>query len=293
MTPEQVAAEVRRLEITTRQLVRDLIAGEYASAFRGHGVEFAEVREYLPGDDVRAIDWKVTARLGNAYVKRYHEERELVVLLVVDASASGMFGSRLRTKRELATEVAAVLAFAGARSNDRMGLALFTDRVERYVPPAKGRRHALRLVSELLAFEPAGRGTDLAESLRFLEPLLRRRSVLFVVSDFLAHGWHDPFARLSRRHDIVAVQIVDPRERELPRAGLMTLRDPERGVWRVVDTASPQVRERFGRRMEEWDRALERGLRERGADLLRLETARPYAESLITFFRRRQRRLGR
>jgi uncharacterized protein (DUF58 family) len=293
VTPDQVAAEVRRLEITTRQLVRDLVAGEYASAFRGHGLEFAEVREYLPGDDIRTIDWKVTARLGNAYVKRQHEERELGVLLVVDASASGMFGSRVRTKRELAIEVAAVLGLAAARSNDRVGLALFTNRVERYVPPAKGRRQALRLMSELLAFEPAGHGTDLAGSLRFLEPLLRRRSVLFVVSDFLAEGWHDPFARLSRQHDVIAIQIVDPRERTLPKAGLITLRDPESGAWRVVDTASSIVRERFHSRMAEWDRTFERGLRERGADLIRLETARPYAESLITFFRRRERRQGK
>jgi uncharacterized protein (DUF58 family) len=174
-----------------------------------------------------------------------------------------------------------------------VGLALFTDRVERYMPPAKGRRQALRLMSELLAFEPAGRGTDLAASLHFLEPLLRRRSVLFVVSDFLAEGWHDPVARLSRRHDVIAVQIVDPRERALPQAGLMTLRDPESGAWRVVDTGSPLVRERFRSRMEEWDRAFERGLRERGADLIRLETARSYAEPLITFFRRRERRLGK
>jgi uncharacterized protein (DUF58 family) len=293
VTPEQVAAEVRRLEITTRQLVRDLVAGEYASAFRGHGVEFAEVREYLPGDDVRTIDWKVTARLGTAYVKRHLEERELGVLLVVDASASGLFGSRVRTKRALAIEVAAVLGLAAARSNDRVGLALFTDAVERYVPPAKGRRQALRVMSELLAFEPAGRGTDLAASLRFLEPLLRRRSVLFVVSDFLAEGWLDPFARLSRRHDVIAVQIVDPRERELPAAGLVTLRDPESGAWRVVDTDSAAVRERFARRVAAWDDAFERGLRERGADRIRLETARPYAETLITFFRRRERRFGR
>ncbi|HEU4648957.1 MAG TPA: DUF58 domain-containing protein [Gemmatimonadales bacterium] len=293
MTPEQVAAEVRRLEITTRQLVRDLVAGEYASAFRGTGIEFAEVREYLPGDDVRMIDWKVTARLGSAFVKRYHEEREVGVLLVVDASASGMFGSRVRTKRELATEVAAVLGLAAARSNDRVGLALFTDRVERFVPPAKGRRQALRLMSELLAFEPAGRGTDLAGSLRFLEPMLRRRSVLFVVSDFLAQGWHDPFARISRRHDVIAVQIVDPRERTLPAAGLITLRDPESGAWRAVDTDSAAVRDGFRRRMQEWDAAFERGLHECGADLIRLETAAPYAEPLISFFRRRERRLGR
>ncbi|HEX5387752.1 MAG TPA: DUF58 domain-containing protein [Gemmatimonadales bacterium] len=293
MTPEQVAAEVRRIEITTRQLVRDLVAGEYASAFRGRGIEFSDVREYQPGDDVRAIDWKVTARLGTAYVKRHLEERELGVLLVVDASASGAFGSRVRTKRELTVEAAAVLGLAAARNNDRVGLAVFTDRIERYVPPRKGRRHTLRVVSELLGYEPAGRGTDLAASLRFLEPLLRRRAVLFVLSDFLAEGYLDPLARLSRRHDVIAVQIVDPRERELPDAGLVTLRDPESGAWRTVDTSDRALREGFRRRMLDWDRALEQGLRERGADLLRLETSRSYAEAMIAFFRRRERRLGR
>jgi uncharacterized protein (DUF58 family) len=290
VTPEEVAAEVRRLEITTRQLVRDLVAGEYASAFRGRGIEFADVREYLPGDDVRAIDWKVTARLGNAYVKRHLEERELGLLLVVDASASGTFGSARRTKRELATELAAVLGFAAARSNDRVGLALFTDRVERYLPPAKGRRQAMRLVSELLAFEPQQRGTDLAGSLRFLEPLLHRRAVLVVLSDFLADGWQDPLARLARRHDAIAVQLVDPRERELPDAGLVTLRDPESGAWRLVDTADPSVRERFARRAADWDGALARSLRERRVDLLRLETPESYAEPLLAFFQRRERR---
>jgi uncharacterized protein (DUF58 family) len=290
VTPEEVAAEVRRLEITTRQLVRDLVAGEYASAFRGRGIEFADVREYQPGDDVRTIDWKVTARLGNTYVKRHLEERELGLLLVVDASASGAFGSARRTKRELATELAAVLAFAAARSNDRAGLALFTDGVERYLPPAKGRRQALRLVSELLAFEPRRRRTDLAESLRFLEPLLRRRAVLVVLSDFLAEGWQDPLARLARRHDAIAVKLEDPRERELPDAGVVTLRDPESGAWRLVNTSDAALRIRFAERAAEWDRALAQSLRERRVDLLRLETPEPYAEPLLAFFRRRERR---
>jgi uncharacterized protein (DUF58 family) len=289
MTPEEVTHEVRQLEITTRHLVRDIVAGEYSSAFRGRGVEFAEVREYQPGDDIRTIDWNVTARLGSAYVKRYLEERELTVVFVVDRSASGGFGSRVRTRSDLAAEVVAVLAFAAARNNDRVGLLLATDRVEAYTQPRKGRRHALRVMCELLAFTPEARGTDLDIPLSTLESSLRRRAVVFVVSDFLATGYEPALARLARRHDVVAIQIVDPRERELPDVGLVTLWDPETGDWRVVNTADRRVRERFAERAQAFDRALERMLAERGADLLRLETGRSYAEPLLAFFRRRER----
>ena len=293
MTPEEVTHEVRRIEITTRHLVRDIVAGEYSSAFRGRGVEFSEVREYQPGDDVRTIDWNVTARLGAAYVKRYLEERELTVMFVVDFSASGAFGSRLRTKGELAAEVCAVLALAAARNNDRVGTLLFTDRVEHYVPPRKGRRHVLRVISDILSFQPTGRGTNLAVALGELEATLRRRAVIFLLSDFLTSGYEGPLGHLARRHDLVALQLVDPRERELPDAGVVTLWDPERGGWRRVNTSELAVREGFRRRALEFDRALERGLRERGADLLRLETGRSYAEPLLAFFRRRERMLWR
>ncbi len=293
MTPDEVTREVRRIEITTRHLVRDIVAGEYSSAFRGRGVEFAEVREYQPGDDVRTIDWNVTARLGSAYVKRYLEERELTVVFLVDFSASGRFGSRVRTKGELGAEVAAVLALAAARNNDRVGAAFFTDRIEHHIAPAKGRRHVLRLISELLAFEPAGTGTDLGAALAELEPTLRRRAVLFILSDFMTAGYEPVLGRLARRHDVVALQLVDPRERALPAAGLVTLWDPESGGWRRIDTSDAAVRAWFARRSEEFDRGLERGLRERNADLLRLETGRPYAEPLLSFFRRRERMLWR
>ena len=293
MTPDEVMREVRRIEITTRHLVRDIVAGEYSSAFRGRGVEFAEVREYQPGDDVRTIDWNVTARLGSAYVKRYLEERELTVRFVVDFSASKQFGSRLRTKGSLATEVCAVLALAAARNNDRVGTLFFTDRIERVIPARKGRRHVLRILSELLSFAPAGTGTGLAAALEQLEPALRRRSVLFIVSDFMATGYEATLSRLSRKHDVIAIQLIDPRERDLPNAGLVTLRDPESGAWRYVDTGGPELRERFRRRAADFDLALERAVRERGADLVRLETDKPYAEPLLAFFRRRERMLWR
>jgi uncharacterized protein (DUF58 family) len=293
MTPEEAAHEVRRIEITTRHLVRDIVAGEFSSAFRGRGVEFAEVREYQPGDDVRTIDWNVTARLGSAYVKRYLEERELSVLFVVDSSASGGFGSRLRTKRELGAEVTAVLALAAMRNNDRIGAIFFTDRVEYHLAPAKGRRHVLRLISDLLTFEAAAGGTDLGAALAELEPTLRRRAVIFVLSDFLATGHETVLGRLARRHDVVGLQLVDPRERTLPAAGMVTLWDPETGAWRRVDTDAPAVRDYFARQAEDFDRALAQTLRELNVDLLRLETGKSYAEPLLTFFRRRERMLWR
>jgi uncharacterized protein (DUF58 family) len=293
MTPEEVTREVRRLEITTRHLVRDIMAGEYSSAFRGRGVEFAEVREYQPGDDIRTIDWNVTARLGSAYVKRYLEERELTVLFVADLSASSGFGSVRRTKGDLTTEVCAVLALAAARNNDRVGAVLATDRVEHYVAPRKGRRQALRVISDLLGFRPARPGTDLGAALAYLEPMLRRRAVIFLISDFLGSGYQSPLARLARRHDLIAIQVTDPRERVLPDVGLVTLWDPESGSWRVVDTADAGLRERFRSHAAAFDAALERTLMESGADLLRLDTGQSYAEPLLAFFRRRESRLWR
>ncbi len=293
MSPEDVTREVRRLEITTRHLVRDIMAGEYSSAFRGRGVEFAEVREYQPGDDIRTIDWNVTARLGAAYVKRYLEERELTVLFVADRSASSTFGSVRRTKGDLTIEVCAVLALAAARNNDRVGAVFATDRVEHYVAARKGRRQALRVISDLLAFRPAGQGTDLAAALSYLEPMVRRRSVIFLLSDFLSTGYEAPLARLARRHDVIAIQVIDPRERALPDVGLVTLWDPESDRWRVVDTRDVGVRERFRSRAAAFDAALERTLAESGADLLRLETGESYAEPLLAFFRRRESRLWR
>jgi uncharacterized protein (DUF58 family) len=293
MTPEEVTREVRGIEITTRHLVRDIVAGEYSSAFRGRGVEFAEVREYQPGDDVRTIDWNVTARLGAAYVKRFLEERELTVMFVVDLSASGSFGSIRRTKEALAIEVCAVLALAAARNNDRVGAILYTDRMEHYIEPAKGRRHSLRVISDLLSCEPVGAGTDLTAALTELEPTLRRRAVIFVLSDFLGADDDGVLARLARRHDVVALQLIDPRERALPDSGVITLWDPESGAWRLVDTGDPDVRSHFAANAREFDGALERRFREQGVDLLRLETGKPYGEPLLTFFRRRERQLWR
>lgn len=290
MTPAELLREVRRIELTTRELVRDLVAGDYTSTFRGRGVEFAEVREYLPGDDVRTIDWNVTARLGTPFVKRFHEERQLSLLLLVDVSASSGFGSVLRTRRQLAAEVAAVLALAATRHRDRVGAAFYSDRVEWFLPPKGGRRQALQVVSQVLDYQPEGRATDLAASLTFLEPLLRRRAAVVVLSDFLDQAQWPALDRLAFRHDLIAMQLTDPRERELPPVGLVTLWDPESGDWRVVDASDPVVRREFAAARHAFDEALGRYAVQRGIDLLRLETDQPFGERLAAFFSRRELR---
>lgn len=290
MTPAELLREVRRIELTTRELVRDLVAGDYTSTFRGRGVEFAEVREYLPGDDVRSIDWNVTARLGTPFVKRFHEERQLTLLLLVDVSASSGFGSAQRTRRQLAAEVAAVLALAATRHRDRVGAAFYSDRVEWFLPPKSGRAQALTLVSKVLQYESEGRATDFPATLQFLEPLLRRRAAVVVLSDFLDLEQWRGLDRLAWRHDVIAMQLTDPRERTLPAVGLVTLWDPESGDWQVVDAGDPEVRERFAEARHAFDEALGRYTTQRGIDLLRLETDQPFGERLAAFFSRRELR---
>ena len=282
--------EVRRLELATRRLVRDLVAGEYASAFRGRGLEFSEVREYTPGDEVRSIDWRVTARLGVPYVRRYEEERELTLVLALDASASARVGSRLRTKGELASEVAAVLALAGARHHDRIGAAFFTDRLEHYVEPRKGRRQALRVVSDVIGWQPASRRTNLEAALTELEGVLPPRSAVILFSDLQAEGFEIPLARIARRHEVVAIQLTDALEQALPDAGLVELWDPESDLAFTVDTADPELRELLRAQQHVFNERVQKGVLSAGADFLRLDAAEPYAEPLVTFFRRRARR---
>lgn len=281
--------QVRLLEIRSRHLVTEVLAGEYSSAFRGRGVEFADVREYAPGDDVRTIDWRVTARMDAAYVRRYVEERELTVVFVIDYSASEAFGSSVRTKSQLATEVCAVLAMTAVRNNDRVGAVLFTDRVEQFIPPKRGKRHALRMIRELLAFEPRGARTDLGAALDFANCVLRRRAVVFVVSDWMAADYQRALEDLARRHDAVALHLVDARERELPAVGLLTLRDPETGRSRIIDASDPVVGERLRRRAAAFDEALERSLRLQGVGLVRLRTDRSYVAPLLLYFQARER----
>jgi uncharacterized protein (DUF58 family) len=284
---------VRRIEIRTNRLVTDVFGGEYHSVFKGQGMEFQEVREYVPGDDVRSIDWNVTARGGELFVKKFTEERELTVLLLVDVSASQRFGGTARFKSDLAAEIAAVLAFAAIRNNDRVGLVLFTDAVELYVPPRKGTSHVLRVIREVLSFPPRSRGTRLAAALEFLDRVAHRRAVAFLISDFVDEGFERALRVTARQHDLVSVITGDRREREWPAAGLVDWTAAESGERRLVDTSSPAVRRALG---EAWtlrrSRLLEtlKGCR---SDAVEVFAGEPYERQLIRFFQMRERRLRR
>lgn len=292
----EILRKIRRLELRTRGRVEAAFTGQYRSVFKGRGMNFEEVREYQPGDEVRTIEWNVTARFGEvrgeAYVKKFTEERELSVLLVVDVSGSGDFGSVSQSKRELAAEVACVLAFSAIRNNDKVGLLLFSDRVELYVPPRRGRRHALRIVREILFFEPKGRGTDLSGALDRLGRVLHRRSVVFLLSDFQAPDFSRQLGQTSRRHDLVAMPLVDPREETLPDLGTVRLEDAETGELIEVATGSAKVREAFAKAVAERSAALSRLLHQHRVDSVPLRTDKDWLPALQTFFRTREQRLG-
>ncbi|MEN8144822.1 MAG: DUF58 domain-containing protein [Gemmatimonadota bacterium] len=286
---EEAAALVRKLEIRARRLMDSPMLGRYDSLFRGHGIEFAEVREYTPGDPFQAIDWKVTARMGRPFVKRFVEERELTVLLVLDVSRSTDFGSRTRTKLELGREVASVLAYAAGQKNDRVGLILFTDRVERLVEPARGRHHMRRLLYEMVTVQPEGCATDLSVALSTASRHLRRRSLVFVLSDFQGPSFERALSALTRRHEVVAVQLEDPAERALPRASLVEVVDPETGARTVLDLGSSRVRRDFAERREAASESLVGVLRKAGCERLLLHTEEPWVPALLTFLATRSR----
>jgi uncharacterized protein (DUF58 family) len=289
---------MRQLEIRTRRMVNDSLAGAYHSVFKGRGMDFDEVREYAPGDEVRTIDWNVTARAGRTFVKKFTEERELTIMLVVDISASGNFGSVAIAKRELAAELASVLAFSAIRNSDKVGVLLYTDRTERFLPPKRGRRHVLRAVRDILFHVPDGRGTDSVKALELVNGVLRRRAVVFLISDFQSAG--DPLGeqgllrrtlrQTNRRHDLIAVRIEDPRERELPDVGWLALEDAETGAIVEVDTASARVRQGFKEASLERSRRLLGDCRAEGVDVLQLSTDAPYFPALQRFFKMRERR---
>jgi uncharacterized protein (DUF58 family) len=288
---------MRRLEIRTRRMVNDSLAGAYHSVFKGRGMDFDEVREYTPGDEVRTIDWNVTARAGRTFVKKFTEERELTIFLVVDISASGNFGSGVIAKRDLAAELASALAFSAIRNSDKVGLLLYTDRVERYLPPKKGRRHVLRVVRDILYHEPKGTATDTVKILDNVNHVLHRRAIVFLISDFQTAG--DPEAaraqlrramrQTNRRHDLIAVHIEDPREKELPDVGIVALEDAETGEIVEVDTGSAAVRKLFKEQALERSRRLKSDLRGEGIDTLQLQTDLPYLGALQRFFKTRGR----
>ncbi len=289
LTREQLKA-VRKIQIRASHLVSDLFAGQYQSVFKGRGMEFAEVRQYLPGDEVRTIDWNVTARTGVPHVKRFTEERELTVMLLVDASASTRFGSVRQFKQELAAEIAALFAFSAITNNDKVGLVIFSDRIELALPPRKGNRHVLRVIREILNHVPQGRGTDIPLALDHLNRVTRRRSVTFLLSDFLATDLRRPLRAARRRHDIIAVVLDDPRESELPAMGMLALEDPETGQIMIVDTSDGRVRGEFERRQAVARAQRDSELRALDIDAINLRTDRPYTKSMLQFFARRERR---
>ncbi len=288
----EVLKQVKQIELRTRKLVGSLFSGEYRSVFRGQGIEFAEVREYQHGDDFRAIDWNVSARMGHPYVKLFEEERELTLLLIVDRSGSVEFGKPVR-KAERSAEIAAVLSLAAARNNDRVGAVIFSDQIDHVVPAAKGRRHALRVIRDLLTFEPVNRGTNLARALAYAGKLLRHRAIVVILSDFRATGWEEAIRRLASRHDVVAISVDDPRESELPDAGWIELEDAENGERLVVDTSGRGNRIAVQISAEEMRLARARALERARVDHIVLHTHKPYAHTLMKAFEQRARRNSR
>lgn len=290
MLPADVLRQVRRIHLRARRLVQTLLGGEYHSAFKGAGLSFEEVRDYQPGDDVRTIDWNVTARMGQPFIKRYVEERELTMILAVDVSASQRFGTQQLSKRSVAAEIAALLALCAVSNNDRVGLIAFTGSVERFVPPKKGPRHVLRLLRDILAFEPEKKGTDLAAALDYLNKVQRRRAIVFLISDFLGSGFDDAFRRAARKHDLIAVRTSDLREREWPAIGLVRVEDAETGRQTLIDTSSRAFREGFAARSRDRAAAFTKLARGAQADLIEAGTDGTHFDALLAFFRKRDRR---
>jgi uncharacterized protein (DUF58 family) len=291
--PREILRQIRRLQLRARRAVNDLLGGEYHSVFKGTGIAFEEVRAYQPGDDVRSIDWNVTARMNQPFIKRFIEERELTVVLAVDCSGSQEFGSSLQRKREVAAELAALLAFSAILNNDRVGLLQFTDHIEQYLPPKKGTRHVLRLMRDVLFLEPKRRGTSLTIALDHLSRLLRRRAIVFLFSDFLDREFEKAWRRTARRHDLIAVHLSDPGEEVLPQVGLVELEDAESGQLVLVDTASRTVQDAFAEAARQRRETVRRVARSAGTDLIEVSTDGRHLDALVRFFRQREQRTRR
>ena len=287
----ELLKKVRRIQVRADRLVNDVVVGEYRSVFKGRGMEFDEVRAYQPGDDIRTIDWNVTARTGSAHVKRYAEEREMTAVLLVDLSLSGRFGSTHQLKVDLATEISAVLAFSAIKNNDKIGLLIFTDHVEQYIPAKKGKRHVLRVIRELLSFEPTAGGTNLAGALEFLNKVLKRKAVVFLVSDFIDADFERDLALTRSRHDLIPVRVSDPREAALPDVGRIELEDAATGERILVDTRRRKIRDAFAATGRDEQETLSGLLRAMGVDSIEASTDKPYMKDLLGFFRRRERRI--
>ena len=293
MLPREVIEKIRRIEIKTRRMVTDALAGEYHSIFKGRGMEFSEVREYQIGDDIRTIDWNVTSRTGHLHVKKFTEERKLTVLLVLDVSGSSDFGTRSRFKREVAAEMGALLAFSAIKNNDRVGAIVFTSEVEMYIPPRKGRAHVLRVIRDLLYFEPKGKGTNLAHACEYLNRITRKRAVVFVLSDFMDSKFEKPLRVAAKKHDLISIFISDPRESELPPVGLVELEDAESGRKLLLDTSDRDAMAAYRESVEAHRTAQQAALTSMGVDLIDIRTDVPYDKPLLRFFEMRARRLRR
>jgi len=293
MLPREVLKKIRRIEITTSRLVDDVFSGEYHSSFRGRGMEFSEVREYIPGDDIRTIDWNVTARYNRPFVKVFREERELTVVIAVDLSASGLFGSGSAFRRDVSAELAALLAFAAIKNNDKVGLLMFTDRIEKFIPPRKGRRHVLRIVRDVLYYAPTGRKTSIANALDYLLNAIKKRSVIFMISDFFDKGFEDKLSIISSKHDFVAINVFDPIERAWPSSGLINLIDLETGTESTIDLYSKENRRRFALAATDRISKMRHYFLSHDIDYADINTREDYAEPLIRLFEKRARRLRR
>ncbi len=291
MLPKEIIRRIRRIQITTNRLVNESLAGEYHSVFKGRGMEFEEVREYQHGDDIRTIDWNVTSRAGRPFIKRYVEERELTVMLLVDASASGSFGSAGKTKGEVSAEISALLAFSAIKNNDRVGALLFTDRVEKFIPPRRGATHVLRVVREVLFNKPQGRGTRIQSALEHLNLVIRKHAVVFLISDLLDQGYEQALKVANRKHDVVIIQIVDPREQELPPLGILEVQDAETGEIVYTDTSLPSIREIYRQNWERNRQKQRKLFQSHRIDNVTIDTAQPYDVPLVRFFAERARRL--
>jgi uncharacterized protein (DUF58 family) len=292
MIPKELAKKIRYIQIYTSKAVNDTLAGEYESVFKGRGMEFEEVRGYQVGDDVRNIDWNVTARTGEPYVKIFREERELTVMFMVDMSASGAFGSIDKTKNEIATEICALLAFSAIKNNDKVGLLVFTDHVEMFIPPAKGSTHVLRIIRELLTFSPRQTGTDISAGIDYVGRVTNKKSVMFLVSDFLGEGYENKIRTLSKRHDLIAVSVTDPRELKMPNVGLVEIEDAETGRMLLIDTGDAAFRKKYEILGMQRQDKLRRLFRSMDVDHIEVMTGRDYLLDLIRFFKMRERRIA-
>ena len=290
MSTSALLKKVRKIEIKTKGLSNHIFAGEYHTAFKGKGMAFSEVREYQPGDDIRSIDWNVTARYNSPFVKVFEEEREMTVMLLIDVSASGNFGTQEQFKRELATELAAILAFSAINNNDKVGVIFFTDKVEQFIPPKKGKSHILRIIREVLAFQPTGKGTDIAGALEYFSAVIKKRSICFILSDFMSNKFDRPLKIASKKHDLVALRIHDTREDTLPNVGLVPMQDAETEKMLFVDTSSKKVRDNFAKNRAQATEKLRKLFPASGVDLIDITTGTDYVKPLINFFKTRGKR---